>query len=122
MRKKWIFITAACVAFVILTTVLSVLIFQFRHEHQLGDAKVYHIYNDRIYYTRQCTKDNYAKSIETDLTFAEVVENLGNADRIILEEDITASQIFNIRGYLYDGGLVERNRVVNIDLNNNKIY
>ena len=121
MRKKWILITGICISFVLITTVLSVLVFQLRHKHQLGDAKVYHIYNDHISYTRQCIKDGYTQSFESEATFAEVIANLGSGDKIVVEEDIVSSQIFKIDSSSAQGSVIGKDVVVDIDLNNKKI-
>ena len=121
MRKKWILITGICISFVLITTVLSVLVFQLRHKHQLGDAKVYHIYNDHISYTRQCIKDGYTQSFESEATFAEVIANLGSDDKIVVEEDIVSSQIFKIDSSSAQGSVIGKDVVVDIDLNNKKI-
>lgn len=121
MRKKWIFIAAISVVCILLTVVFSVLIFQLRHKHQLGDAKVYHIYNDHIYYTRQCVKDGHTQSFETDTTFAEVLEGVGAEDKIIVEEDILSAEIFKIKSFAPQLEVRSKDVVINIDLNNKKI-
>lgn len=122
MRKKWIFITGICVGFVLITAVLSVMIFQLRHKHDLGETKEYHIYNDRIYYTRQCIKDSHTQRFETDATFAEVLGNLGSGDRVVIEEHITTSEIFKIKSTASQPENLQNDVVINIDLNNKEIY
>ena len=121
MRKKWIFITAICVVFVLLTAVFSVLMFQLRHKHELGEARVYHVYNNRIYYTRQCVNDSNTQSFETEASFLEVIESVGADDKIVIEEDISSSQIFQIKSFVSQSNQFEKEVVVNIDLNNKKI-
>ena len=122
MRKKWIIIVSICAVFIVVATVLGVAMFNLRHKHSLTDAKVYHIYNDRIYYTRKCVKDNHTKNFETQLTFAEVMAELNNDDRIVVEEDISSSEIFTISSTTNDTNNLGKNVVVDIDLNNKKIY
>ena len=121
MRKRWVFITSICAGLVLVATLLCVVIFQLRHKHVLGDAKVYHIYNDRITYTRKCVKDSRTQKFDTEATFAEVVANLGRDDRIVVEENITASQIFKINSGSPQSVGAKKDVVVNIDLNNKSI-
>lgn len=121
MRKRWIGITCACVAFMMVTVVLSVLIFNFRHKHQLSDAKIYHIYNDHITYTQKCVKDKYTQSFETDKTFTEVIASVSDKDKIVLEEDITLSTIIKISPTVSQTENSNKNVNINIDLNNKTI-
>ena len=100
---------------------ICVLIFQLRHKHQLSEARVYHIYNDRVYYTRQCVKDKHIQSFETDKTFADVVESLSNDDQIVMEEDFEVPGIFEIATTPNQSEGLEDNVIININLNNKKI-
>ena len=122
MRKKWIWIACVSVAFVMITVALSVLIFQLRHKHELADAKVYHIYNDHITYTRQCIKDKHTQSFTTDKTFAEVIANLSCGDRIVVEEDISKAEVFRIAPVVSQDEKSGSDIEINIDLNNKKIH
>lgn len=121
MRKKWIWIACASVAVVMISVALGVLIYHISHKHKLGDAKVYHIYNDHITYTRQCVKDKHTQSFTTDKTFAEIIANLSGNDKIVVEEDISKAEVFRITPTLSQTESAGNDIEINIDLNNKKI-
>lgn len=120
MRKKRVLITVVCVVFVLLAAALSVLMIRLRHKHQLGDAKTYHICNDRVYYTRQCVKDKHIQVFESDKTFAEVIESLSNRDKIVIDEDIEWPEAFKVTDVLSQAEAVN-DIEINIDLNGKTI-
>ena len=121
MRKRWIWITAICAGFVLVATLLGVIIFQLNHKHTYSDVKVYHIYNDHIYYTSRCTKDKHSQKFETDATFAEVLASLGNDDRVVVEENIVTPEIFKINSVLPQSSGQKVDVVINIELNNKSV-
>ena len=122
MRKKWIIIISICLSVVLVCASLTVMIVKLTHKHKLGDDKVYHIYNDRVYYTRQCLKDGHTQSFETEATtFADVLKIINPNDSIVVEENIASSEILKITSTISQDGSVQQN-IVNINLNNKELF
>ena len=68
MKKNKLFLSismAICVICIAIT--LGIAFSQPKHKHELGEARVYHVSQDSIYYTRQCD-DGHAENFSTSAT------------------------------------------------------
>ncbi|MBQ3502229.1 MAG: hypothetical protein IJA72_01005, partial [Clostridia bacterium] len=92
-----------------------------KHEHTLGEARVYHVSQDGIYYTRQCN-DNYSENFTTQASLLDIMKTMSSQDKIVLTEDIVLDESLTISSVvLGENGPVGLNLNVNIDLNNHQI-
>lgn len=114
-KNKLILTICACVCSVLLVVVAVAGIVLSNHKHEFGDAKVYHIGNESIYYTKTC-KDGHVQRFETSATISEVFAGVTKIDRIVLDENVTLNQALNIDSSIH--GVPEGISLnINLDLN-----
>lgn len=123
-KSKLILIICACMCVVLSGIVLAIAFWQPpAHKHKLLNAKTYHIYNDRVYYTRQCKDvDGYIETVNMNATFVDVLSSIQPEDKIILEENIVVNKEITLNSFRTDTPSPEGiNLVVNLDLNDKTI-
>ena len=102
-KKLGMFISIAVCA-VLIVTVLCITFLQPEHKHSLSNARVYHISNSEVYYTRSC-KDGYSKKFETNATFAEIMSTATSNDTIVLDEDIVLNDEITLKSFVVKNNL-----------------
>lgn len=121
MRKsRLILIICACMCVVLSGIVLAIAFWQTPlHKHKFGEARTYHVYNDHVYYTRQCKKDGHEEKVNMGgVTFVDVVNLVKSSDKIILEENVVINNEITLKSYQTNGTTPQGiNLDVNIDLN-----
>ena len=120
MKKNKLFLSismAICVICIAIT--LGIAFSQPKHKHELGEARVYHVSQDSIYYTRQCD-DGHAENFSTSASLIEVIKSVTADDKIVLDEDIVLTEDLKVWSFV-SGALIPHNLNVNLDLNGHKI-
>jgi len=121
-KNKLIVIISAICCVVIAGVVMAIALKPNKHEHgDLGNARVYHVLNDEIYYTRTY-QDGCVKRFNTEATFEEVLMASSAVDSVRLEEDVVLNKEVVIKSFVTKDGLpqgIELN--INLDLNNHTL-
>ncbi len=117
-RKIFIIISILCCCLGIVATI-GVKFSQTGHKHELTEARVYHISQEGIYYTRSCN-DGYSQVFSTGASLLEVMKTVTEQDRIILDEDIVLDRDIIIKSSS-DTQPIGFNLDINLDLNNHQI-
>lgn len=88
-------------------------------KHKLEDAKIYHIGQDRCYYTQSCDHCEGAL-VEVDMDFVQILHAATISDQIILDENIELSNIV-LDGYNTYNNKIVKQLNINLDLNQHSI-
>lgn len=118
-KNRFILIVCACMCVVLSGVVLAIAFWQTPvHKHKLGEARTYHVYNDHVYYTRQCQKDDHQERFNMNATFIDIINNIKSIDKIVLEENIILNSEITLKSYQTNTVIPQGiNLRVNIDLN-----
>ena len=122
MKKSKLFlIISALVCSVLAVAVVVIAHTQPKHKHHLGDAKIYHISNDGVHYTRLC-KDGCIERFDTRISFIDVLSTATEIDTIVLDEDITLYSEVLLKSFVTRDDLPQDITLnINLDLNNYKL-
>lgn len=120
-RSRLMMTISAVVCTVLAIVVVGIAFNQPKHKHKFSDARIYHITNDGVYYTREC-KSGHIERFNTQATLGDVMNTATASDSIILDEDIVVKEEIGLRSFtIKDGVPKDITLNINLNLNNHKI-
>ncbi|MFQ6723836.1 MAG: hypothetical protein ACLRFE_00695 [Clostridia bacterium] len=92
-----------------------------KHQHVLGEDRVYHITTNTIHYTRTC-QDGCQVPFKTRATFTDVLMSLTPNDKVVLDEDVYLKETVFIKTFSGAGEDVQTLDIdIDLDLNNHTL-
>ena len=121
-KSRLVLIVCACMCVVLSGIVMAIAFWQPPvHKHSLSDARVYHVYSDHVYYTRQCKKDGHEQrfNMNYNVSFVDVLSSLGSNDKILLEENVVVNSEITLKSYKSEGFIIPQGIELNINIDLN---
>ena len=120
MKKNKLFIIIAIALCAVgIAATLAIKFLQPGHKHNLAEARIYHVSQNQIYYTR-CCDDGYVKEFSTEASLIEVMKTVTKHDKIVLDEDIVLTEDLKVWSFV-PNSQTNLNLNINLDLNNHQI-
>jgi len=120
-EKKKALIVSIGICMALIFAVMIIVFTRPEHKHNLGQAKVYHVSNSEVYYTRRCKCGDDIR-FDTKIPFEDVMLLANAEDKIVLDEDIVLNNEVIISSVITRDGLpIALDLNINFDLNNHTI-